>query len=179
MVRSRNHQLEGRAAEAYARSVNIHVPAFSRRRFLRMLGQGTLLGVLPAQVLSDQTDLVTISILHTTNLHGHILPTIDYNENADLGGLARCATQIRQWQRANPNVILIDIGDVYHGNELGLRARGATMIRCLNALAYDDWVVGNHDFDWGMEALTDCVGLSVMPVLAGNAMIAGTSVNKM
>ncbi len=156
--------------------MNIHAPAFDRRRFLRMLGQGALLVALPAQVWADDPSAVTISILHTTDLHGHILPTTDYNDTPDLGGLARCASQIRQWQRANANSILLDIGDVYQGTEVGLHTRGATMIRCLNALAYDAWVVGNHDFDWGLEALSDCVGLSSMPVLAGNAMLNGRTV---
>jgi 2',3'-cyclic-nucleotide 2'-phosphodiesterase (5'-nucleotidase family) len=159
--------------------VNIHAPAFSRRRFLRALGQGTLLAALPGPLWADEGDAVTISILHTTDLHGHILPTVDYNDHPDLGGLARCATQIRQWQRANGNSVLLDIGDVYQGTELGLRTRGATMIRCLNALAYDAWVVGNHEFDWGLEAFADCVGFSSMPVLSGNAMIAGTPVGKL
>ena len=159
--------------------MNIHAPAFSRRRFLRTLGQGTLLASLPGPLWADDANAVTISVLHTTDLHGHILPTSDYNDHPDLGGLARCATQIRQWQRDNPNSILLDIGDVYQGTEFGLRTRGATMIRCLNALAYDAWVVGNHEFDWGMEAFTGCVGLSSMPVLSGNAMMAGTPVGKL
>ena len=144
-----------------------------------MLGQGTLLAALPGPIWADEADAVTISILHTTDLHGHILPTVDYNDNPDLGGLARCATQIRQWRRANPNSILLDIGDVYQGTEIGLRTRGATMIRCFNALAYDAWVVGNHEFDWGLETFADCVGLSAMPVLSGNAMIAGRPVGKL
>jgi 2',3'-cyclic-nucleotide 2'-phosphodiesterase (5'-nucleotidase family) len=144
-----------------------------------MLGQGAVLSAVPSQLWADDAGAVTISILHTTDLHGHILPTVDYNDHPDLGGLARCASQIRQWQRANPNSILLDIGDVYQGTELGLRTRGATMIRCLNALAYDAWVVGNHDFDWGLEALSDCVALSAMPVLAGNAMLNGKSVGKL
>ena len=155
------------------KAVNIHAPAFNRRRFLQMLGQGTLLAALPGSLWADEADAVTISILHTTDLHGHILPTVDYHDSPNLGGLARCATQIRQWQRANPNSILLDIGDVYQGTELGLNTRGATMIRCLNALAYDAWVVGNHEFDWGLEAFADCVGLSSMPVLSGNAMLDG------
>jgi 5'-nucleotidase / UDP-sugar diphosphatase len=155
------------------------MPAFSRRRFLRLLGQGTLLAALPAPLWADEADAVTISILHTTDLHGHILPTVDYNDHPDLGGLARCATQIRQWQRANPNSLVLDIGDVYQGTEFGLHTRGATMIRCLNALAYDAWVVGNHEFDWGLEAFTDCVGLSSMPVLSGNALVDGKAVGKL
>src|SRR5277367_3036387 len=102
-----------------------------------MLGQGSLLAALPGPLWADALDVVTVSILHTTDLHGHILPTVDYNGHPDLGGLARCAAQIRQWRLGNPNSLLIDIGDVYQGTEVGLRSRGATMIRCLNALNYD------------------------------------------
>jgi 2',3'-cyclic-nucleotide 2'-phosphodiesterase/3'-nucleotidase len=138
-----------------------------------------LLASLPAQLLADEGHAVTISILHTTDLHGHILPTVDYANHPDLGGLARCATQIRQWRQANPNSILLDIGDVYQGTEVGLRAQGATMIRCLNALAYDAWVVGNHDFDWGMGPFANSVSLSKMPVLSGNALIEGKPVGSL
>ena len=144
-----------------------------------MLGQGALLTAMPRQLGADEADAVTISILHTTDLHGHILPTVDYNDHPDLGGLARCASQIRQWRGANPNSVLMDIGDVYQGTEVGLRTRGATMIRCLNALAYDAWVVGNHDFDWGLDVLAGSIALSSMPVLAGNAMMNGMRAGEM
>ena len=173
----RKRRLERRGEDAYAQGVNIHVPAFSRRRFLRALGQGALLAALPSQLLAEEGDVVTVSILHTTDLHGHILPTVDYSGHPDLGGLARCATQIRQWRQANSNSLLLDIGDVYQGTEAGLHTRGAIMLRCFNALAYDAWVVGNHEFDWGMEAFADSVKLSAMPVLAGNALIEGRPVD--
>jgi 2',3'-cyclic-nucleotide 2'-phosphodiesterase (5'-nucleotidase family) len=153
--------------------VNIYTSAFSRRRFLRALGQGALFASLPGQLLAEQGDAVTISVIHTTDLHGHILPTVDYADHPDLGGLARCATQIRQWQRINPNSVLIDIGDVYQGTEAGLHSRGAVMIRALNALGYDTWVVGNHEFDWGMEPFANAVKLSSMPVLSANALVEG------
>ena len=142
---------------------------------MRALGQGALLSALPAQLLAEQGETVTLSVLHTTDLHGHILPTIDYEDHPDVGGLARCATQIRQWRRENPNSVLIDIGDVYQGTEVGLDTRGAVMIRCLNALAYDTWAVGNHEFDWGMKPFAEAVKLSAMPVLSGNALIEGRS----
>lgn len=156
--------------------MNIHVPAYSRRWFLRTLGQGTLLATLPTSLWASDVDAVTISILHTTDLHGHILPTVDYNNRPDLGGLARCATQIRQWRSANPNSFYLDIGDVYQGTQVGLSTRGAVMIRCLNALACEAWVIGNHEFDWGLDVLADSVQLFSMPVLSGNAMIGGKPV---
>ncbi len=172
-------RLEPRPALPYHPPVNIHVPAFSRRRFLRALGQGTLLAALPTPLWANDVDTITISILHTTDLHGHILPTVDYNNSPDLGGFARCATQIRQWRAANPNSFYVDIGDVYQGTQVGLSTRGTVMIRCLNALACEAWVIGNHEFDWGLDVLAQSVQLSAMPVLSGNAMIGGKPVGRL
>ena len=149
--------------------VDLHLATWTRRRFLQTLGQGALLTTLPAPLLAEEGDTVTISILHTTDLHGHLLPTTDYAGNPDLGGLARCATQIRAWRKENSNSLLVDVGDVYQGTAVSLDNRGALMIRALNALNYDAWVVGNHEFDWGMEALGAAVKNSTMPVLSGNS----------
>src|SRR4029077_3459242 len=119
------------------------------------------------------SDVVTVSILHTTDLHGHILPTVDYDGTPDLGGLARCVTQIRRWRRKNPNTILIDVGDVYQGTDVGLRTKGSVMIDLFNHLKFDAWVVGNHEFDWGIDPFIDAVQRSAMPVLGANISLEG------
>lgn len=150
----------------------------TRRTFLKTIGQAGLFWGTPSIARSAaalSADTITISIIHTTDLHGHILPTSDYAGNADLGGLARCATQIKRWRRQNRSSILIDIGDVYQGTEVSLRTNGAVMIDLLNHLKYDAWIVGNHEFDWGVETFVNAVEKSEMPVLAANMSIEGTS----
>jgi 5'-nucleotidase / UDP-sugar diphosphatase len=150
--------------------------SWTRRGFLKVSCQAGLLGAVPtlasvAAALGPEA--VCISILHTTDLHGHILPTSDYDGNPDRGGLARCATQIRRWRRENPNSLLIDVGDIYQGTDVSLRSKGALMIDLLNYLEYDAWVVGNHEFDWGMECFKDALQRSNMPVLAANVGLNG------
>ena len=149
----------------------------TRRAFLKTIGQAGLFYSAPSVARSASrlsAETITISIIHTTDLHGHILPTSDYAGNADLGGLARCATQIKRWRRQNRNSILIDIGDIYQGTEVSLRTKGALMIDLLNHLKYDAWIVGNHEFDWGIETFANAVGKSEMPVLAANMSIERT-----
>jgi len=149
---------------------------WSRREFVKLVGRAGLLSAVPtltraAAALDSKT--VCISILHTTDLHGHILPTSDYNGNPDCGGMARCVTQIRRWQQQNPNSILIDVGDVYQGTDVGLRSKGELMIDLFNHLKYDAWIIGNHEFDWGMQPFQQALQRSAMPVLAANTVLEG------
>src|SRR5437660_1792143 len=157
----------------------LQTKVWSRRDFLKLVARAGLVGVAPtlanaAAALCD-SDTVCISILHTTDIHGHILPTSDYDGNPDRGGLARCVTQIRHWRRQNPNSILIDVGDVYQGTEVSLRNKGELMIDLFNHLGYDAWVVGNHEFDWGIEVFHQALQRSTMPVLAANTILEGKS----
>src|SRR5438552_17504606 len=150
--------------------------SLSRRAFLKTISRAGLLCAAPSFARAAATlnsDTVCISILHTTDLHGHILPTSDYDGTPDRGGLARCVTQIRRWRRQNRNSILIDVGDVYQGTEVSLRTKGELMIDLFNYLEYDAWVVGNHEFDWGIEAFHQALQRSTMPVLAANTLLEG------
>jgi len=149
---------------------------WTRRDFLKLAGRAGLLSACPtlaSAAAAVESDTVCISILHTTDLHGHILPTADYNGNSDYGGLARCAAQLRRWRRQNPNSILIDVGDVYQGTDVSLRNKGELMIDLFNHLKYDAWIVGNHEFDWGIETFFNALQRSTMPVLAANTTLDG------
>src|SRR5438128_5182587 len=149
---------------------------WTRREFLKLAGQAGLVSSVPTLASASAAlnpDTVCISILHTTDLHGHILPTADYNGNPDYGGLARCAAQIRRWRRQNSNSLLIDVGDVYQGTDVSLRNKGELMIDLFNQLKYDAWIVGNHEFDWGIETFINALQRSAMPVLASNTVLDG------
>jgi 2',3'-cyclic-nucleotide 2'-phosphodiesterase (5'-nucleotidase family) len=156
--------------------------SWTRRDFVKLASRAGLIGAVPGLAQAAATlypDTVCISILHTTDLHGHILPTTDYDGNPNLGGLARCVTQIRRWRRKNPNTILIDVGDVYQGTDVGLRSKGQLMIDLFNHLRYDAWVIGNHEFDWGMDAFLQALRASKMPVLAANTILEGKAAGEL
>jgi 5'-nucleotidase / UDP-sugar diphosphatase len=146
-------------------------PTTSRRRFLA--STGAWLGASAAGIAAPNDRSRTISIFHTTDLHGHIRPTTTYAGIENVGGLARCATCIRQWRRESPDSLLLDIGDVYQGTAESLVNNGNLMIGLFNRLGYDAWTLGNHDLDWGPEILERNLSLSKPPVLTANIRVAG------
>ena len=69
---------------------------------------------------------------------------------------------------------MIDAGDVYQGTDFALRDRGQMMIDLFNLMRYDAWIVGNHEFDWGIKPFLRVVERSSMPVLAANTTLEGS-----
>src|SRR5947208_17104751 len=106
----------------------LHPDGFwTRRDFLRLAGQAGFLSAFPtlaSAAAALESDTVCISILHTTDLHGHILPTSDYDGNPDGGGMAGCVAEIGRWQQEKPKSLLSVVGDVCQGTRVSLRAEG-------------------------------------------------------
>jgi 5'-nucleotidase len=128
------------------------VPAIDRRGFLAGFTASAALAASGARA-ADLGRARTVSIFHTTDLHGRIVPTSTYEGLDDVGGFARCATCIRQWRRESPHSLTVDVGDVVQGTPVSLESGGTLMIDLFNRLGYDAWTLGNHDFDWGPEKL--------------------------
>lgn len=146
-------------------------PLWKRRDFLRNAAAATAAGLTPSSAAPDR--LTTISLIHTTDLHGNILPTSTYDGVPDVGGFARCATLIRRWRKENPDHLLLDIGDVYQGTHLSRSSSGRLMGDLFNQFRYDAWILGNHEFDWGIDVVRDIVGRSSSPVLTANVELDG------
>ena len=98
-----------------------------RRRDFMLTGAGWLGSMAVARAVAEKR-AKTVSIFHTTDLHGHIEPAMTYEGVGDVGGMARCATQIRRWRKQFPDSLLVDVGDVYQGTPVGLQTDGRIMI---------------------------------------------------
>jgi sulfur-oxidizing protein SoxB len=106
-------------------------------------------------------DPVNISFLHFNDLHAHLTPHKDLVPDAppgqtaastkvvERGGLARLATLIRSLRRQNPDAVLMNIGDTYHGGVEALYTLGNAIVDPVNALGIDIGVPGNWDFAYG------------------------------
>jgi 2',3'-cyclic-nucleotide 2'-phosphodiesterase (5'-nucleotidase family) len=90
------------------------------------------------------TELV---ILNTTDLHGHA--------SGHKQGALRLASLIMEQKKLYPtdSMLLIDCGDTIQGTFSSVIFQGELMIKCLNYLQYDVWVLGNHEFDYKLAVL--------------------------
>jgi len=109
---------------------------------------------------------IEINILHTSDLHGHLEPVAveDANEGKT-GGLLRCAALINGIRAQATNVVLIDCGDLFQGSAESYLTRGEVMVKAVKHLRYDALLVGNHEFDWGVDRLRALYLKAEIPVL--------------
>jgi 2',3'-cyclic-nucleotide 2'-phosphodiesterase/3'-nucleotidase len=138
--------------------------------FLLLAGPAARTGQSP----STPPEKVTLTLLRTTDSHGHIEPWDYYaNKPANLG-LAKIETLIRQVRAGAPNVVLLDCGDTIQGTPLAFYyARKDTAapnptITVMNAMRYDAMAVGNHEFNFGLDVLWKAKRESKFPWLAAN-----------
>lgn len=103
-------------------------------------------------------------ILHTNDTHSHIDPEPD----GDIGGVARRKVLIDSIRKANPNVLLVDAGDIVQGTLYFHLYKGAVEQQVLNELGYDVQILGNHEFDNGTESLARMLSKARPALLSSN-----------
>lgn len=103
---------------------------------------------------------VNIKILGTSDVHGRIVP---WSYGADVedrsGSYAQIATYVNDVRKNHKNVLLVDVGDAIQDNQVEVfaktpeYAKDNPVPKVLNAMNYDIFVLGNHEFNFGMPAL--------------------------
>lgn len=124
-----------------------------RRDFIQKTVAGSAL-VLGGLSLSSFTDPAAkkITILHTNDVHSHIDPfPVSDPKYPNMGGAARRATLIESIRRENPNVLLLDAGDIFQGTPYFNYYGGELEFKLMSMMKYDLATLGNHDFDNGLQ----------------------------
>jgi EAL domain-containing protein (putative c-di-GMP-specific phosphodiesterase class I) len=124
---------------------------------------------------------IELQILATSDLHGRFLP-YDYalNQPDYSGSLAQVATIIRELKSENPsNTILIDNGDTIQENLSHIFLDDAIhpMIFALNEMNYDVFVLGNHEFNYGIPTLKKVMRQFVPKDEDPNSVLCGNVYN--
>lgn len=87
-------------------------------------------------------------ILHTNDTHSNIEPGADGS-----GGILQRKAIFDSVRRAEKNVITVDAGDAVQGSLYFKFFRGDVEYPLMNMMDYDIRILGNHEFDNGLEDL--------------------------
>lgn len=95
-----------------------------------------------------------LTVLHTNDVHSYIDPfPANHPKNPNMGGVARRAALIESIRKENPNVLLLDAGDIFQGTPYFNYYGGELEFKLMSMMQYDLATFGNHDFDNGIEGL--------------------------
>ena len=109
----------------------------------------------------EQQDIV---ILYTNDVHCAV--------DADIGYAGLDA--YRKWMETKTSyVTLVDCGDALQGDTLGTVSQGEYLVDIMNEVGYDFAVLGNHEFDYGMEQLSALLEKSEAQYLGCNIRYTG------
>jgi 2',3'-cyclic-nucleotide 2'-phosphodiesterase/3'-nucleotidase/5'-nucleotidase len=129
-------------------------------------------------------DRVEVVIMGTTDVHGRLVPWDYYTGQPEERGLAKVATLVDSIRAANERVALIDSGDLLQGNPLDYYfgvvqpAEVHPVVHAMNYLQYDASTVGNHEFNYGLEALDRALDDAGFPFVVANVFVAGTDTTR-
>ena len=87
-------------------------------------------------------------ILHTNDTHSQIEPN-----DKNLGGVIRRKALIDSVKSEHSQVLVVDAGDAVQGTTYFNLYKGEAEQRVMNELGYDLRIVGNHEFDNGIDGV--------------------------
>lgn len=154
------------------------------KRLLPLLA-ALFLGLVAAAPRADaQAQTVPLTILHTNDTHGHLMP-FSYPDSAagsrelqglrtykDIGGIARRAALVKkireELQRQKTTSWLVDVGDYSDGTPFSSEYHGEADVAAMNAAGYEFGTLGNHEFNNTLAQLKKLVGLTRYTLVSAN-----------
>lgn len=142
-----------------------------------------------ALLLAAWAQAETLTVLYTSDVHGHLLPYDEVRERPARGSLAQVATLVARLRAENPRTVVLDGGDTLQGTPLThlvLADETADLadptVAAMHRIGIDAAVLGNHEFNYGLVPLRRAIRQSRFPWLAANlggAAAAGLKVGDM
>ena len=143
-----------------------------------MLGGGALsLGLIPKELFASG-ELVRLTVMHTNDMHCHLDPfPADHAEYPGKGGLVRIASMVNQCRKENPNLLLLDAGDMFQGTPYFNYFKGNLIVKVMSKMGYDAGTIGNHEFDNGMGDILSAINNANFPLISSNYDFSDTLLN--
>lgn len=132
---------------------------------------------------SSSADTLTIVVMSTTDIHGRVVPWDYYQDRPEprfaLSGIATLVDSVRT---VHEHQLLLDAGDWLQGNAMAeyfARQDSVSpypLLAAVDRMRYDAMVLGNHEFNFGLDLLNRRIVQTETPILGANIYHHGTDV---
>lgn len=115
---------------------------------------------------TEDTTEFCIRIVHTNDIHARV----EENAKSKIIGMPKLKTLIDTYTKGADMDLVLDSGDLFHGQPVATLVQGASVAKLLKACGYDAMTAGNHDWNYGKERLKELVSMADIQMLAGNVV---------
>jgi 5'-nucleotidase / UDP-sugar diphosphatase len=130
--------------------------------------------ILPAYSQNtDESNIKELTILHWNDFHARNMPykinkkdSLGNQYQVYVGGTSSMLGYLNKYR--NEKSLVLNGGDDYQGTPISSITQGFSQIELLNLYNLDAFVLGNHDFDYGMNKLHFALSTSNFNSLAAN-----------
>jgi len=144
-----------------------------KKKFLALLLSFavTLSIAVPVAAVSLPEDINldgAIVILHTNDIHGRVVSSGSQIGFYRLSGLRNLL------ESQGASVLLFDAGDTLHGLPMATINQGMDIVELMNAVGFDAFTPGNHDFNYGYARLLELSAAMDFPTISANVIVNAT-----
>lgn len=107
----------------------------------------------------------TIDIYGINDFHG----AFTYDKESKQTGLSRIGNYLIEQKTKNPDTtFIVSQGDMWQGGVESNKTEGKIITEAMNIIGFDAMAIGNHEFDWGEEAIKANQKMMNFPLLNSN-----------
>ena len=117
-----------------------------------------------------------LNVAHINDHHSHLeeekmpLKLNGQTVTATIGGLPRVAQEIKDFRKNNKNTLVLHAGDAVTGTLYYTLFEGKADAQLMNAINFDAFTLGNHEFDDGNKFLKSFLDALTIPVISANVV---------
>ena len=123
-------------------------------------------------------DPIKITLFHTNDEHGWLETYAAYGSPLTEGGVANLMgrwTGIEGYDPTSDGFLVLSAGDMWTGPSISTWFEGEPVVEVMNTMGYDAAAIGNHEFDFGRDALNVRITEADFPFLAANIYYTDTT----
>ncbi len=140
---------------------------FNTNKFITFSSNLVLILLIQSQIAFG--DIKEVVLLHTNDIESVYEPieSVWRDDIEFMGGIPYLATLIKQTREAHDVSFLFDAGDIFTG-ALSKKSLGKLPFDLYSTMGYDVITLGNHEFEYGWEVLSETMYRASFPVLNAN-----------